>query len=564
MSDILRPISIENILFRIAKEYKTNGSIYAINKKLFYFHKSENGIDLFGENADIPLGIAAGPHTQLSQNIVATYLVGARYFELKTVQILDSLEIAKPCIDAEDEGYNTEWSTELSIKAAYEEYVKAWILLHLLNKIFGFSKRENSFIFNMSVGYDIKGIKSKKVDWFIENLKDASNNQIFEKNINATIKTIKSGIFSEISDIETDVLINYIENIPTKICSTIAVSTMHGCPPEEIEEIGKYLIEEKRLNLLIKLNPTLLGYDFVHETFRRTGFDDIKLIRKSFDKDLQYSRAVAIIKEFQKTADKNGLYFGIKLSNTLEVQNTKTLLPGDFMYLSGKALLPLTISLADKLAKEFDGKIKISYSGGANLKNAHKIAETGIVPVTICTDLLKPGGHKRFIKIAQNMSSVLNNIPAQIDVEILDKLAKDIVNQHVKREKVKKVAIPLTLFDCISCGFCVEVCPNRANIQLEFDVEGLKKKTQIIHLDGLCNECGNCATFCPHNNGKPFLDKLTVFVNKEDFENSKNVGFYFRDKNMKLRAEKDAKKYVQINSVAKIIKNKYGYLLKNE
>jgi putative selenate reductase len=47
---------------------------------------------------------------------------------------------------------------------------------------------------------------------------------------------------------------------------------------------------------------------------------------------------------------------------------------------------------------------------------------------------------------------------------------------------------------------------------------------QIIHIDGMCNECGNCGTFCPHN-GDPYRDKLTVFQNAEDFADSTNVGF---------------------------------------
>ncbi len=564
MSDILRPISIKNILYRIAKEYKQNSTIYEIDKDLFYYHKKGKSFKIFNETLDVPVGPAAGPHTQLAPNIVATYLVGSRYFELKTVQILDELEIDKPCIDAEDEGYNTEWSTELSIKAAYEEYVKAWLILHLLNKIFGFSQNEQSFIFNMSVGYDIKGIKSPKVDWFIENMKDASANEIFQKNKKEMIEAVNEGIFDELINTDKQKIVEYIENIPAKICSTIAVSTMHGCPPEEISEIGAYLLKEKNLNLLIKLNPTLLGYDFVRKTFDKLGFEDVELNKASFEKDLDYSSAIKIIKNLQHLAAEIDTDFGIKLSNTLEVKNTKDYLPGDFMYLSGKALLPLTISLANKLAKEFNGDIHISYSGGANDENSHLIAQTGISPVTLCTDILKPQGYKRLNKIAKNVAEITDIIPAKIDLEKLDKLAKEIANKKVERKKVKKANIPLPLFDCISCGFCVDVCPNRANVQFEFEVDGLKKKTQIIHLDGMCNECGNCATFCPHNNGKPFLDKLTIFANKEDFENSKNVGFYFRDGNMKLRTAKDAKLYAQISKVAKIIKDKYDFLLKNE
>jgi len=111
----------------------------------------------------VPIGVAAGPNTQLSQNIISSYLVGARFIELKTVQIMDSLEINKPCIDVRDEGYNAEWSTELSLNDAFDEYVKAWIVLHLFDLILPLHQQNfPSFAFNMSIGYTFEGIKSKK------------------------------------------------------------------------------------------------------------------------------------------------------------------------------------------------------------------------------------------------------------------------------------------------------------------------------------------------------------------------------------------------------------------
>ena len=75
------------------------------------------------------------------------------------------------------------------------------------------------------------------------------------------------------------------------------------------------------------------------------------------------------------------------------------------------------------------------------------------------------------------------------------------------------------------CEICVEVCPNRANVAVA--VPGFTDERQVVHLDGLCNECGNCGTFCPHA-GLPYRDKLTVFWSREDFDASPNVGFLRR------------------------------------
>ena len=82
---------------------------------------------------------------------------------------------------------------------------------------------------------------------------------------------------------------------------------------------------------------------------------------------------------------------------------------------------------------------------------------------------------------------------------------------------------------CLSCNSycenCVEVCPNRANIALT--VPGMERH-QIIHVDYMCNECGNCKSFCPWDSA-PYLDKFTLFANEKDMEDSKNQGFVVLD-----------------------------------
>ncbi|MGL4506689.1 MAG: putative selenate reductase subunit YgfK, partial [Aeromonas sobria] len=80
---------------------------------------------------------------------------------------------------------------------------------------------------------------------------------------------------------------------------------------------------------------------------------------------------------------------------------------------------------------------------------------------------------------------------------------------------------------CLECNYlcskCVDVCPNRANVAIA--VPGFKDQFQTLHLDAYCNECGNCAQFCPWQ-GKPYQDKVTIFSLPQDFDNSRNPGFY--------------------------------------
>ena len=76
------------------------------------------------------------------------------------------------------------------------------------------------------------------------------------------------------------------------------------------------------------------------------------------------------------------------------------------------------------------------------------------------------------------------------------------------------------------CENCVDVCPNRAN--MEVIVPGLDQP-QILHIDDMCNECGNCTVFCPYS-GNPYKDKFTLFSDLKSFTESTNQGFILLDK----------------------------------
>ena len=128
----------------------------------------------YGKILDSPIGVAAGPHTQLSQNIITAYLTGSRYIELKTVQMLDELKVSKPCIDMEDEGYNCEWSQELKLKQSFGQYLDAWIIIHILNHKFGWGEDINC-IFNMSAGYNLDGILKENMQEFFNLMSNARN-----------------------------------------------------------------------------------------------------------------------------------------------------------------------------------------------------------------------------------------------------------------------------------------------------------------------------------------------------------------------------------------------------
>lgn len=179
MSDIMRPIPFSQLMNWIIEEHKTQDAIFGVRKMVTT--NQEGALPIFDERIETPFGPAAGPNTQLAQNIVASYVAGSRFFELKTVQVMDGEELSKcvnkPCIVAQDECYNCEWSTELEVPQAFAEYVKAWFACHLIAREYGLGSPDG-FVFNMSVGYDLEGIKSPKVDAYIEGMKDASGSEV--------------------------------------------------------------------------------------------------------------------------------------------------------------------------------------------------------------------------------------------------------------------------------------------------------------------------------------------------------------------------------------------------
>ena len=572
MSEIMRPMSFEQLLNWTLTEYKENGTVFG--ERHPYHADSKFNRTIFGRDLETPIGPAAGPNTQLTQNIIAAYYTGSRFFELKTVQVMDGDELAacinRPCIKADDECYNCEWSTELFVPQAMEEYIKAWFLLKVISKEFGLGNPDG-FQFNMSCGYNLEGIKDKKIDDFIEGLKDAGDTAIF--------KECKQWLWEHISLFE-HVTKEDIEAIPAEICNSITLSTMHGCPPQEIENIVTYLLKEKHINTYVKCNPTLLGYEFVRKAMDDLGYDYMAFTDFHFKDDLQYEDAVPMLKRLMETAAQEGLSFGVKLTNTFPVDIKRQELPGEEMYMSGKALFPLSISVAARLAESFDGKLPMSFSGGADQKNIDQIVGCGIWPVTVATVLLKPGGYKWLTRIAEKADTCEIEKDGKVQVEELKKLATDSLTDAHYQKTVKKAAGKQTeekspLLDCLKkkdapkvkefarhkrvCGNCADVCPNRANVLIEVPEMEL---LQILHIDYMCNECGNCRSFCQYA-GAPYKDKFTLFATEEDMKDSTNNGFTVLDAGTKevLVRIGDRLEKVKADQPAEILNEDLGKLM---
>jgi putative selenate reductase len=469
MSELFRAISTEQLVAWIFRELDGRGSIFGIPRRCFFVPTEDAPYRarIFGQPLETPVGPAAGPHSQMAQNIIAAWLCGARYLELKTIQTLDVLDVSKPCIDMEDEGYNVEWSQELKVYESFDEYLRAWVLVHALHDMLGFPGEAPGVVFNMSVGYDFAGIQQPNVQWFLDQMHDCSE--------------YKQAVVDEVAKFYPAVrdLV-----IPDRISDNVTLSTMHGCPPAEIESISSYLLRDRKLHTLVKLNPTLLGPQRVRQILNQElRYKEVTVPEVAFEHDLVYADAVPMLSRLRASATECGLEFGVKLTNTLEVENPRRVFDESekMAYLSGRPLHAISVNLAHTLAEEFDGGLSMSFSAGANCFNVATLLSAGMRTVTACSDLLKTGGYLRLLDYFEALDAAFADAGASdIDEFIVKSAGEDGDVNSAARANLRRYAERVTsdadyrkdafanshtktsrelgLFDCISAP-CIDECP---------------------------------------------------------------------------------------------------------
>jgi putative selenate reductase len=463
MEKPFRPLPLDRLARWVFNGLEHQDTVLGIPKQNFQVPHSKLARRMFGHTVAAPLGVAAGPHTQLAQNIVSSWLCGARFIELKTVQILDEIEVSRPCIDAMDETYNCEWSQELKLEESFTEYLHGWVLIHALAHRMGL--KDPGTHFSMSVGYNLEGIQHPRVQKFIADMRNGGLR--LEEAINTVAK-----VYPGVRDIE----------LPRQLSNQITLSTMHGCPPAEIERIATFLLTDLGVHTWVKLNPTLLGPERLRGLLNDTLGFDITVPDEAFGHDPKWDDALAMVKRLAQLAEGRENGFGLKLTNTLEVVNHRPVFPANekMMYLSGRALHPLTLTLAHLVMEATEGKVPLSFCGGADARNFPDLIADSLGPVTVCTDLLKPGGYARLQQYLVNLEAAMDEAGA----DSLDAFVQASSGGHGARFNLARHAVkvlgddsymrrirpldfkgdrPLGSFDCINAP-CVDACPTHQNI----------------------------------------------------------------------------------------------------
>ncbi len=530
----LRPYPFAALLRRLFTELREEGQVFDLPLEKCYRGAGERDLSVtfHGHRAATPLGPAAGPHTQMAQNIVLCWLMGARVIELKTVQALDRLTIPRPCIDMRTAGgLNVEWSQELSLDESLEEYVKAAMTIEILRACgeFPIEERETDTIYDMSVGYDLAGIRGEGVSRFLDGMRDAG----------AVIDRLRAQIppeFAAYRDLD----------FSRRISDTLTLSTFHGCPPEEIEQIAGYLLRERELHTVVKLNPTLLGPEELGELLHeKLGYEELVVPPSAFEEDTKWEQMVGFVGRLEELARTEGRGFGVKLTNTLVVENRSGFLPGSekHAYLSGAPLHLLAMSLVQHFRHTFGARLPVSFSAGIDRRNFPDAVALGLVPVTTCSDLLRPGGYGRGVRYLEALIERMDEVGARDIEELIGGgeaavlrntdlyLERALASGRYARARnprpPRKIGVQLELFDCTTCDKCVPVCPNDANFvfvpprrELPIVVawreggtwrtrtEGtlvIEEEKQYGNFADFCNLCGNCDVFCPEDGGPQLL-----------------------------------------------------------
>jgi putative selenate reductase len=564
---VLSPLPLSVLVRRAAAELST-GSVYDLPVRRIF--SGFPGVDLsvvfHGHRCATPVGPAAGPHTQLAQNIALSWLSGGRILELKTVQVDDRLTIPRPCIDMRTVGFNVEWSQELLVAESLREYVKARLLVAGLAELCGVPETERGAVFDVSVGYDLEGIRSRKMAEFFEGVRDATVLLDAER---ADLTRQLPSELRRFADVPCE----------SRLSDSATLSTFHGCRPGEIAAICRHLLTEVGLHTIVKLNPTLLGYEEVEEILHgRLGYRDIRLRRGDFDKDLKWSDALSLLRDLAAEASRRGLDFGVKLTNTLVVENRGHPLPGSEQYLSGEPLHVLALTLALRLREELGPDFPVSFSAGIDAGNVATAVSCGFVPVTSCTDLLRPGGYERLHRQTAALAGAMREAEAPTVPDFIrtraggrerdvgtaslfnhrNAAAKALVEERYTAARTgrppRKIGSHLHLFDCINCDKCIPVCPNDANFVYETPPRTVAYRDLVVREGRLspteerslgwggpkvsphqiacwadaCNDCGNCDVFCPEDGG-PYIEKPRIFGSLDSYlADAPRPGFFVR------------------------------------
>ena len=384
--------------------------------------------------------------------------------------------------------------------------------------------------------------RADKVASFIRGMHDAT----------ASIDALRpelTGPFAEFADLDFDPIIS----------DTLTLSTFHGCPPDEIESITKHLIDEHDLDVIVKLNPTLLGY----ETVAGIVNDELGLRRRAGE-GVGVRRRPPV--RPRRRADRRTQR--VRQGAWSPVRHQAHQHAGGRQHSVGSCpttrctsrvrrctcwRLTLLDRLADRAARHVhdprprrrrDGVVLRRCDQGQPGRHARRRASTPPRSAPTCSSRAATAGWRRCCGGWPRTSPT----PGATDLagyRARRQAAAEATGHRLGERRVRgrpalrgdggepyrlaaneklprSVDHELEMFGCVACNFCITVCPNDAFFSIK-SLEGMPDRQQYLVLAELCNECGNCMVFCPED-GDPALIKPRLYTDPEVFAGRDGTG----------------------------------------
>ena len=417
----MQTLSFGRLMTRILTEYRNEGSALGISR----YHRAMGvARPIFGGWIETPFGPASGAHTRYSQNLVAAYLTGARFFELDTVRC--------------DDG-------EAAVGAALAENVRAWFAMKLLAREMGVGSPEG-FVFNMSLDGEATG--SERIDRYIDGMKNAAETEVWNECIDWTLENLP--MFMRVKE-------EHVRSISPAVSRSATLAVDGDLRKKELA--AEHLLREKGLHTWIKLGPEMLGAEAVRAKLQKLGYAEAMPDEERFEAAPSLDEVAPMLERLNAYAAEQGLEFGAKIAGALPRRNGE----GAVSYMTGLPLLPIAVSLARQIAEATKGRIRISYSGGADAHSIRTLVGAGVWPVTMSDAISRPGGYERTTQFSEELGFFAPMGFGGVDIMALRNLEEEsLEDEYYKKHGelphgLKKLG-KLPVFGCAAAP-CRSACP---------------------------------------------------------------------------------------------------------
>jgi len=403
---ILVPVDFALLAQRAFFEFERRRSIFDLGEG--QFHRGRAGYDLaterHGRRVANPAGIAAGPHTQLAANIVLGWLAGARTFELKTVQVPEGAHAPRPSIDLGDPCLHAATAHELRLEPALAEFVAAAMLIDMLraSTVLDGPQGDDTFargdyVFDVSLGADPRSLRSPRVVAFVRSMQDARG----------VVETLRERIPDRLAPLRG------LEFRAALLAGATLVPA-DGAGADDLRAACEFALVDLGVDVTLKLRPTVLGLErcesLLHDIL---GIDTVHIDPAPFTTEPRLETLAPVLFDLAARARTVGRSFGVQLLAPLRVHNPRAVLADPVVQLSGAPLHVLALHAYQALRAVVGPEMPVAFSGGVDALRFAPIVACGAVPVSTCTDLLRPGGYARLPAFHRGLETEMDRVGAR-------------------------------------------------------------------------------------------------------------------------------------------------------